>query len=413
MVSNGDKLKQAIKLLQLIKSVSWKDESHIQGELSVNQSDINFLIDIDDLDLDLNLTKDDNTVLPVKLKIGDIVSVIFRCPRYPQAFFAKSFDDYLPKHDFKYKQPPLFYLEDSRLLIEKGTQSDDSLISSYQAVLELINIIETNELSDHHPSDPDRYFLFFGYEQKLRLSIEYSAQNLLNGSENIQASVKKLKYFIENGAHLEDKRLILKKTIIEVLGPHGASTGFSFLIENLPDFVNRVVGNFELYLGKYTFDNERQKLLIEIRDYFRSINDAISSAQLRLVAIPLTLLIAINKFEIATLETNVLSNVAVLIGVFIFSILMGRLTYSQKETLRAEKFEISSRKKQISDNYNELYKKLKEQFNSLDKRLLCQRNTLSIIDGSIILVSALSVFAFFKYNTHLVLSEMVLKWMIS
>ncbi len=192
-----------------------------------------------------------------------------------------------------------------------------------------------------------------------------------------------------------------------MLSPQGEAAGFAFLIENISELVNRFIGNFELYAGKYTFDDEKQKLLIEIRDYFRSINDAISSAQVRLVAIPLTLLIVISKLETTNTDANTLLNAAILLGMFIFAILMGRLTYSQKETLLAEKTEIDSRKEQISEKYAVLYNELRSQFMRLEKHLSIQQSTLIIINGSIILVCLLTTLVFFYYDTHIALATML------
>lgn len=410
MATNGEKLKSIVELYQRLNNIDWHNGSIVNGTLCVDGQMIDLLKIIDDMDLELVVQKEGKKLITSELENlaeSECVQVSFQYPRNPNAFFAKSFEEFLPNYGFKYQQPTLFYLADKKLLIKKDDVVKDPLIFAYQAVLELIELIETNDISDHHPPDPERYFLFLGHKQKFRLSIKYTAQNLKNGGDDIRIAIDRLKQFIQDGVHLGDKRLLLKKTIIEMLAPQGEAAGFAFLIENLSELVSRFIGNFELYAGKYTFEDEKQKLLIEIRDYFRSINDAISSAQLRLVAIPLTLLIVISKMGEATSDINTLSNTAMLFGVFIFAILMGRLTHSQKETLDAEKVEIDSRKKQISEKYAELYTELKGQFVRLDKRLVSQRTTLIIINGAIILVCLLTTLAFFYYNTPKALSVIV------
>jgi len=416
MTTNGEKLKSVVELSEQLTDISRINSVSMSGMLSLDDSTIKMLVALDDMDLNLVVKKNGQLVSTaniVKLKAGEDVHISFRYPRYPQAFFAESFDDFLPNHEFKYQQPILFYLADQKQLVEKDSEVENVVITAYKAVLELIQLIEINDISDHHLPGRDRFFLFLGHEQKFRLPIKYTAQNLRNGGDSIKRSVERLKHFMEDGVHPSDKRLILKKTFIEMLAPQGEVAGFSFLIENLSELVDRFIGNFELYAGKYTFEDEKQKLLIEIRDYFRAVNDAISSAQVRLVAIPLTLLIVGNKMVTATIEANAPSNTAVLLGVFIFAILMGRLTYSQKATLESEKIEIDSRKKQISERFVILYESLNDQFIRLEQRLSFQKNTLRIINGAIILVCLFTIFTFFYHDTHSVLSSIFLSEIIN
>ncbi len=217
MLTNGDKLKSIVKLSQLLKDAVWKDNTHMSGTLYLDKQSIDLLVSIDEMDLDLVVEQGGRQILATNisnLTTDESVQVSFITPSFPQAFFAKSFDSFLPNHDYKYQQPALFYLSDQKLLIKQSDEINDPLISSYLAVLDLIELIEKNDISDYHPTVQDRYFLFLGHEQKFRLSITYTAQNLRKGGEDIVRSIERLKHFIEDGVHPSDKRLILKKTII-------------------------------------------------------------------------------------------------------------------------------------------------------------------------------------------------------
>lgn len=387
----------------------------ICGTLVLDERLCALLNDASDLDIELRIFQEDRELMPSEfdgLASGQHVKISFEPTRKPQAFFARDFDDFLASHNFLVKPPRQFYVADKGIFHATDTVGDGDIVSAYLCAVDFISFLEEEGVPDHSTpasAGQQRSLLMLGHEKKIEIQVNYNARDLESSGKAICTALENLKEHFGSELHKDDKRLLLKQAIMEIVTHQKKEARFSALLERAEDLLHRYEGNYELFTKKYSFETERQKLLGEKRDFLVRVNDTIGSAQARLLAIPLSIFLVASQMRPVTIASDSFTNLAILLGAFIFSSLISRLTDSQKSSLSAIGREVDERREYLETQYSHLYSSVREEFGDLKARVRQQSTTLLLIDLMAAVVVALAIAAFFYFDTNLHLAKMISK----
>jgi hypothetical protein len=321
---------------------------------------------------DLNLDIQGGKRLEVELKTREIPS----CP------FVQTFGEILQFPEFLRKRPTCFFIE------EFGYCSEDSgdppeIIAKYYSVLSFISVIQ--KLADFvDTSDPSAPTLFFLLKEKYEVRVEYSAEDVEKGS-----SSQALAHFIESSPHEANKRDIVKGIVVDVI--KGSPTAFTALIRTMDEIVRRANDNYSVFVSEFSFDKIKDEIAKRKIDFILRINKVFSDIQDKILGVPLALIIATTQIDA---KNSYSKNTAIIVGLSLFTIIMGMLVKNQLSNLNAIKEEYTYQEGLLEKEFSSLHSKISDAFQAIDRR---QKHLWLLLYSVAVLVLFSYVFSYFLY----------------
>jgi len=361
----------------------------------LNDASIEMLQALFDLLLiDMNAVIDGNNIrIPgnsLSKHKGEVAKIQLTPSRHPgeNSFFAFNLDDMLSKVNYLHSPPLHFYIADRNYYSDECT--NDPIINNYFETIRFVAAL--NNASDLVDKNNSRFLtLYYLQGSKLDIQIQYSAADIspLNDLEQFLET-------LESKEHKEQKRCILKTTLVEILGKKEPSERFVYLLRHFSIFKSRFIDSLNLYLSEFSMDKVREAIVEKKLEYTKKINDVFSEIQGKLLAIPVALILIGGQMKSA--ESISLNNTLVLVGAVVFSIFMFFLLGNQRSTLDAIKEDLESQRKKLETDHAAIKCELEKTFTMLDYRYNKQMMTIKIIDRIVWLGLALAIILFI-YNT--------------
>ncbi|WP_287212773.1 hypothetical protein, partial [Muribaculum sp.] len=160
------------------------------------------------------------------------------------------------------------------------------------------------------------------------------------------------------------------------------------------------------YIRNFSYNKLKSELDNAILDYSKKIQSVINDAQSKLIAIPAAFVLAAANIEF----DNILSikNIAILISLYIFALLIGIFLNNQSSVLNMIDINIQSYKGSFGGNGNVV----KDAFILVDKELIKQKNRLFItqfINWGIPALLTLLYIVIFIANISIITSDIIIK----
>lgn len=306
-----------------------------------------------------------------KLTVGTRVKLELSDPRTGLGLLADSFDDVLQFRKGKI-QKSRFYL------IENAWYSEDdngpAIVDKYLSVLKLVELLGLVAAY----LDKDTQELVFVNNGKFILPVQY----VTNDIEQInQDSLSKLLSFFESPIHKEQKLRILEKVICQKYKKTTEEHRFAKLLNELSDIFKQLDEGYAIFASDFSYEKVVDQLEVTKLEELAKINKIFSDIQNQILGIPVATVIVATQLK-STREINDLFwiNTAVLIGVWIFVVLIDLVLRNQKHTLNSVKYETERKQTQIICEYNFLHKTVKNTFDLIFKRITHQKVVLHVVD---------------------------------
>lgn len=281
----------------------------------------------------------------------------------------KNLDELLRIRQNKYGHPEEFYLSDEQFSL--GDESIPSSVNTYLNIIRFYDILDN--IADYKFEKLAKKHLLFFSGKKLNLSVDYSVEGNLDLN-----NIGELETFAETTPHKEQKVLLIKKTITDLVNDSiDKDSRFVFLLNNLDLILKRVNDDYTLFISEFSFDKIRKEAEERKLKYTQKINDVFTEVQNKILVIPAALLLA--SSQISASETLTFKAVAVFISALLFSLMMHFLLRNQESTLMAIKEDIDSQSNELKHEYQSIYPKLKSIFDFLEKRYIYQSKVLKFI----------------------------------
>ena len=244
--------------------------------------------------------------------------------------------------------------------------------------------------------DVQEEMLVFVNDGKFEVPVKYAESDVRNLKI---ASIDALAKAIPDGTHAEQCASIMAEAICELTAQLPSGRRFGFLLENADDLKDRFENGYKLFAAGFSYDKIRDEIEVTRVEYAGKIHKTFSDIQNQLLGIPVaTVVVATQMKESKVIDGNFWMSVAVLVGSFVFMLLMHFLLRNQRHTLEVVGIEINRQKGKLEKEHAAIADNFVATFTSLDKRYNTQRNILYVVDGIVVVGFLLSIFFFYTLN---------------
>lgn len=323
------------------------------------------------------------------------VRIVFSLYRLNQTGYYETSDVFVRKN--KIISPPSYYIQNI------GFQNSEHIfIKKYHALINFIQSI--GDLAKYKEESPDITTCVIICEQKaLILPIIYSGEDVVNIDFPIEEMNYATELFKKNNS---EEKLLFINELMEFLSNVTEENRFVYLLQNFNEYYSKSIDSFQYYIRNFSYNKLKSELDNAILDFSKKIQSVINDAQSKLIAIPAAFVLAAANIEF----DNILSikNIAILISLYIFALLIGIFLNNQSSVLNMIDINIQSYKGSFGGNGNVV----KDAFILVDKELIKQKNRLFItqfINWGIPALLTLLYIVIFIANISIITSDIIIK----
>lgn len=323
------------------------------------------------------------------------VRIVFSLYRLNQTGYYETSDVFVRKN--KIISPSSYYIQNI------GFQNSEHIfIKKYHALINFIQSI--GDLAKYKEESPDITTCVIICEQKaLILPIIYSGEDVVNIDFPIEEMNYATELFKKNNS---EEKLLFINELMEFLSNVTEENRFVYLLQNFNEYYSKSIDSFQYYIRNFSYNKLKSELDNAILDYSKKIQSVINDAQSKLIAIPAAFVLAAANIEF----DNILSikNIAILISLYIFALLIGIFLNNQSSVLNMIDINIQSYKGSFGGNGNVV----KNAFILVDKELIKQKNRLFItqfINWGIPALLTLLYIVIFIANISIITSDIIIK----
>ncbi|MDH1180884.1 hypothetical protein N5C72_22615 [Achromobacter mucicolens] len=325
---------------------------------------------------------------PVSLQVGQSVNVSV-APRLGFGLLKRDVGDLLAGYRKARIQEPQFFLT-----VEGISNStpvvDDHIVSRYRAVLRLIQTLKRAAAF----LDTDEPALIFIKDGKFELPIEYDADDLENASVT---AIQEITDTIPSGTHEKQCASILAEVIVSLTEHLASELRFGYLLANASELKKKFEQGYQLFAAGFSYEKVRDQVEAARVEYSGKIHKVFSDIQNQLLGIPVaTIIVATQMKDAKTYGYEFWVNTSVLVGCWVFAILMMFLLRNQSHTLAVLRDEISRQKRQLTKEFAAVASSFTDTFDYLSNRACTQRVILWAINGFVIFGLLLSHVIYLK-----------------
>ncbi|MCX4163578.1 MULTISPECIES: hypothetical protein [Paraburkholderia] len=303
--------------------------------------------------------------------IGSTVNVVFEDPRTGLGALARSLSEILQPTRYRLKEPNDYFLIDSKFAKNDGEIPSD--VQKYRQVLRLIKLLKQAAAF----LDSDEGALVFVHGGKFELPIEYGVKDLRALDD---ATIAKLLSFVGDDAHVEKKLGILEGAVKALLESWPKEQRFVHLLSNLSQLAEKTRDGYQLFIADFSYDKVRDATEAAKVEYAGKIHKAFSDIQTQILGIPVaTIVVASQMKDAKVIGYEFWVNTAVLVGCWVFAILVAFVLWNQTHTLAVLDAEIERQKELIKKQYKDIASQFVGVFKFLRRRLCLQRWALRAV----------------------------------
>ncbi|RPE28322.1 hypothetical protein EC846_2768 [Acinetobacter sp. BIGb0102] len=373
-----ERLDFVVNLLTMLDSVCFDEQSNcIQGCLGKRSGLSFFEIEkkLESFDIDTSDNDSTKNILVIPLTSTNIYFDI---------------NHYLKNNSRRLDVKPKdsFYVYDISERYFPKVSDDNQSISNIFIIAELFENLKM--ISDIHGSLGNKSFVIFVGKKNLKINSEYVAEDL---NFNILLVKRFIKEYIQNEFHNQDRHLSVINGLHEVFKEGEIS--LSVVLKNFETFYRVVKSNFQLYMDKFSFDDFKNKVEEDRREYTIKINKVFSDMQNQLLTLPIATLLAAGQMVYVASAGDFIKNILIVIGIIVFCVFVLMQISNQNNTLEALDNEMKLRKAEMGKKDDSDYKaEYLDVYTQLDKRIEKLNDNLVLVKN-ITLVATSLVFLVF------------------
>lgn len=249
--------------------------------------------------------------------------------------FFENLSNYLenPKRRILETIPERFYIFEFDFLCENKNFSDapEDLVKFYNMTKLFDSICK---VSDYINSNHDGKSCILYFKEQIEITNQYNVDQLV-ALNNLDGFIQE---FIEDNIHREQKRGIVRNVIFEL---YNNKVDISKVAQDFDTFFKKVRDGYELYISEFSFETFKNELDELKRDYILKINKIFTDVQNQVLAIPLATIVATSQMKkISGDYSNLLINIFIVLGIFLFSFILKMVLSNQYNSLNLIKDEL-------------------------------------------------------------------------
>lgn len=327
---------------------------------------------------------------PDQVRLGGAYVLEFRTPRIGIGLFLDNFPSLLMDPRNRVIEPRRYFLIDG-----KFANGDENIPAEVVAYRQALSLVENLRKAAAY-LDPDSGTLVFVHEGKFEMPVIYEATDIARMD---QEALKKFLAFVGEDTHSEQKLGILEAAIRDLVGNIKNQERFAFLLTHLPELVAKINESYRLFASSFSYEKIRDQLESVKIEYTAKIHKAFTDIQTQILSIPVATIIVASQMKDPTKAGyEYWVNLSILIGCWIFALLVGFSLWNQINTLTVLATEIKRQKEQIQKDYKDIAGRFTDVFEFLDCRLLQQKIALGSVGIVLAIGLVLSHFVYWKLS---------------
>lgn len=310
-------------------------------------------------------------------------------PRFGFGVIAENLDGVLTAQGFRVLPGRRFFLLDG--MVDSTQEADkDSPLGRYGLVLALVQHLRSAALY----LDADEQALVFHSAGRFALPVDYAAHDLATLSV---ADVEAIGVLLPDDVHRNQREAILATAVIEMTKALPEVERFRHLLRQVGELRKRFEDGYRLFAAGFSYEKLRDQVEAARVEYAGKIHKVFSEIQNQLLGIPVaTIVVATQMKSAPSFGYEFLVNTAVLVGCWVFAILMVLLVRNQSHTLGVLKDEVERQRRQLLTDYAAVATSFASTFAYLSKRANAQRVVLWVIDGVVCVGLVISHVVYFN-----------------
>lgn len=309
---------------------------------------------------------------PENIKVGQKIELSVGEPRIGLGLLVRNLDELLDAPKSSFEERNNYFIIENKFFKEDTDVPDG--VQRYRKLLCFIQLLRESAAY----LEAEREELIFIHDGKFSIPIRYSNNDLLSIDFSF---IEKVEESFIDDTHKGQKYAILADTIIGLIKGTPPTERFHILITHLPELLSKFIDGYNLFVSNFSYDKVRNELEAFRVEYTAKIHKVFSDIQNQMLSIPVaTIVVATQMKSAPTLGDQFIINTAVLVGCWIFVLLVCLLIWNQKHTLDVLEQEIGRQKQLIAEK--PIAEKLFiDIFKRLNIRLYMQITILWIIGG--------------------------------
>lgn len=357
------------RLLEIYQHTTFDGSEVESGQLLIaNQSILDTLFTIEDDDdaaADAAVTPQ---VERSQLAVGRTVPIQVLPPRIGMGRLARDLDHLLMGPGARVAEPARYFVVSGQY--HDRTTPTPSELEKYRAVLRLVGLLAEAAAF----LDKDKQELVFIRKGRFSIPVDYNA---LQVNDVTQSDVDALATKFTDDAHRDQKLGILAEAVAEMTSALPAKSRFSALLADLPALLRKVSDGYKLFASSFSYEKIRGEMEVAKVEYLNKIHKTFSDIQGQILGIPVATVVVATQLAVATTcGKEFWGNTAVLIGAWIFLILLAAAIINQWLTLGAIEDEIRRQQRKMHEQYAAIESRFTDIFSSLNVRLCWHRAIL-------------------------------------
>ena len=176
---------------------------------------------------------------------------------------------------------------------------------------------------------------------------------------------------------------------------------FRHLLHHSIDLKSKYEQNYNIFVSGFSYEKVRDEIESARVEYASKIHKVFSEIQNQLLSIPVaTIIVATQMKDSKAIGYEYWVNVSVLIGCWVFVLLMTFLLYNQAQTLDVIQNEVDRQKDKIKKEYPQAFNLVSETFEYLNKRIISQKCMLLFVFFIVLAGLIFSHFIFYKLSPN-------------
>lgn len=360
------------QLLEIYRHTTFTSDSGECGNLLVaNQDILDTLLFIEDSERAFDEAGLTIEVERLRLKVGTQVPITISAPRTALGRFARSLDHLLRGPRARVEEPNCYFVVEGRY--DHQTVPAPSELEKYRGILRIITLLADAAAF----LDKDKQELVFIRKGRFSVPIMYSAEQVRKFDLKPTADIFSL---FTDGIHREQKLAILVESIAEITENLNDSDRFAAILANSAVLLKKVSEGYKLFASSFSYEKIRGEIEAARTEYVNKIHKTFTDIQGQILGIPVaTVIVATQIANASSCGKEFWGNTAVLIGAWIFVILLLAAIINQWLTLGAIEDDVRRQMKKIHEQHSSIEKNFEYMFSSIMTRIIWHRVILTSI----------------------------------
>lgn len=264
----------------------------------------------------------ENTVYD--FEIGKVISLEFTISKLKSYGFFISVEEFINNNRYSLVQEDCFLLD-----IDNFSSANIDILNHYVIIVGLINaIIKT--ANHEYSSSGQKHVIINSDERTLLMIIDYSVEEIKSiDIKTVDLFRRVIEVFNEPNS---EKKLLYINELTDLLLPVNEGNRFKYLLSHFNEYYSKCVESHQFYLRNFSSNKLKIEIDSKILEYTQKIQSVINESQTKLIAIPTAFVLVFATFDFNNLIT--VENIASIVGLIIFAILIQLFINNQKSALR-------------------------------------------------------------------------------